>query len=68
MTEIKVENGDLNIDGQMDCGYNALFAALQKIATMNSNMMSGKSELYHLHDYEKGPWGLSAEPSSGRTG
>ena len=53
MTEIKVENGDLNIDGQMDCGYNALFAALQKIATMNSNMMSGKSSLYHLHDYEE---------------
>ena len=53
MTDIKVENGDLNIDGRMDCGYKALLDALQKIATMNSNMMSGKSELYHLHDYEE---------------
>ncbi len=53
MTEIKVENGDLNIDGQMDCGYNALFVAMRKIATMNSNIMSGKNSLYHLHDYEE---------------
>ena len=53
MTSIEVENGDLNIDGEMDCGYNGLFAALQEIATMNSNMMSGKTELYHLHDYEE---------------
>ena len=52
-TTIKVENGDLNIDGKMGCGYNRLFAALQEIATMNSNMMSGKSGMYHLHDYEK---------------
>ena len=53
MTSIKVENGDLNIDGDMDCGYNRLFAALKEIATMNNDMMSGKSDLYHLHDYEK---------------
>ena len=52
-TSIKVENGDLNIDGKMACGYKRLFASLQEIGRMNNNIMSGKSELYHLHDYEK---------------
>ena len=53
LTSMKVDNGDLNIDGEMDCGYKALFAAMQEIATMNSNMISGKRDLYHLHDYEE---------------
>ena len=51
-TSIKVHNGDLNIDGEMDCGYKKLFAVIDEIATMNNNMISGKSSLYHLHDYE----------------
>ena len=52
-TDIKVQNGDLNVDGNMRCGYNRLFAAIDEIATMNRNMMSGESGLYHLHDYEE---------------
>ena len=52
-TDVKLKNGDLNIDGKMDCGYKGLFAAAEKIATMNRDMMSGRRELYHLHDYEE---------------
>ena len=50
-TEIKVHNGDLSIDGEMDCGYKRLFAALNKVARMNREMLEGKRELPHLHDY-----------------
>ena len=52
-TDIKVKNGDLDIEGEMDCGYKGLIATIEEIATMNRNMMSGRSELYHLHDYEE---------------
>ncbi len=52
-TTICMMNGDLDIDGEMDCGYNGLFAAFREIAEMNSNVMSGASDLYHLHDYEE---------------
>ena len=41
------------ITGEMDCGYNRLLNALEKIAAMNSKMMSGNIGLYHLRDYEK---------------
>ena len=52
-TSIKMLNGDLKIDGEMDCGYNGLFAAMDEVARMNGNIMSGKSKLYHLDDYER---------------
>ena len=52
-TTICMINGDLDIDGEMDCGYNGLFAAFREIAIMNRNVMSGASNLYHLHDYEE---------------
>ena len=52
-TSISVLNGDLKVDGNMDCGYNSLFAAVEEIGRMNRNMMSGKTVLYHLYDYEK---------------
>ena len=51
-TSISVLNGDLKVDGSMDCGYNRLFAAVEEIGRMNRNMMSGKTALYHLYDYE----------------
>ena len=52
-TDIRVQNGDLNINGKMDCGYRKLFAAIEKISRMNRDVMSGKSTLPHLHDYQK---------------
>ena len=52
-TDIRMQNGDLKIDGEMGCGYNGLFAAMDEIARMNGNIMSGKSTLYHLDDYER---------------
>ena len=52
-TDIKVQNGDLNINGKMDCGYRKLFAAIEKISRMNRDVMSGKSTLPHLHDYQE---------------
>ena len=52
-TDIKALNGDLKIDGQMDCGYRRLFAAMNKVARMNRDMLEGKRELPHLHDYLK---------------
>ena len=53
-TEIKALNGDLKIDGEMDCGYKRLFTAMNGIARMNRNMLEGKRALPHLHDYLEG--------------
>ena len=50
-TDIKALNGDLRLDGQMDCGYRRLFTAMNEIAKMNRNMLEGKRALPHLHDY-----------------
>ena len=50
---IKASNGDLNIDGEMACGYNGLFAALEKAGQMYMEARHCDSTLYYLHDYEK---------------
>ena len=52
-TSIMAKNGDLDLTGKMDCGYNKLFDAMEEIAAMNRKMMSGNIGLYHLGDYEK---------------
>ena len=52
-TSISMHNGDLDIDGEMDCGYKRFFASMGEIARMNEHIMNGKSTLYHLEDYEK---------------
>ena len=52
-TSINILNGDLKVDGNMDCGYNKLFAVMQEIGRMNKEVMSGQRTLYHLHDYEQ---------------
>lgn len=52
-TSIRMTNGDLDVDGEMNCGYNNLFAALEEIAEMHRNIMNKSNSLYHLNDYEK---------------
>ena len=52
-TDIKVQNGDLHINGKMECGYRKLFAAMEKISRINREVMSGKGTLPHLHDYQE---------------
>ena len=52
-TAIKAKNGDLDLNGEMDCGYVRLSDAMEEIAAMTAKMMSGNIGLYHLGDYEK---------------
>ena len=52
-TNINMLNGDLSIAGEMDCGYNKLFSAIEEIASMHKSLMNGKKTLYNLNDYEK---------------
>lgn len=50
-TNLKVKNGDLDISGRMDCGYNKLFTAFEDIPRLYKNMLSSKS-MYSLTDFE----------------
>lgn len=52
-TSINMLNGDLSIAGEMDCGYNKLFSAIEEIGSMHKNLLNGKNTLYNLNDYEK---------------
>lgn len=52
-TYITAKNGDLSVSGKMDCGYNGLFASLEKLGRMYSEASSNHDMIYFLHDYEK---------------
>ncbi len=51
-TSLKVKNGDLDISGRMDCGYNRLFAAIEDISELYGTMLTSKS-MYSLTNFEK---------------
>ena len=52
-TYIKAANGDLNISGEMDCGYNGLYTSLDRLAAMYSYAGRNQDMTFFLQDYEK---------------
>lgn len=52
-TYIAANNGDLEIRGNMQGGYEKLFNSIGKISKMFSNTKNGDNTLYFLQDYEK---------------
>lgn len=44
-------NGDLDIRGKMESGYNGLFMALDRISAMLKEAMKSENTLYYIHDY-----------------
>ena len=51
-TDIKVANGDLDITGKMDCGYNTLFSTVREMATMYEQILKS-NRFYGIRDFEK---------------
>ena len=51
-TDFKLRNGDLNATGEMECGYNTLYASIDKVVAMYSNLIGG-NRTHSLHDFEK---------------
>ena len=51
-TTMKLENGDLEAYGSMECGYTTLFAALDNVAFMYDRIAAGSGN-YSVRDFEK---------------
>lgn len=52
-TSLMAKNGDLNIAGTMQCGYNKLFESLKETGKMFADARHSDKTLYYLQDYEK---------------
>lgn len=52
-TYINAKNGDLAIDGTMNCGYTGLLSSFGRVADMYSRTRYSEKMEYYLHDYEK---------------
>ncbi len=66
-TYINAKNGDLAIDGTMNCGYTTLLSSFDKVADMYSRTRYSEKMEYYLHDYEKQLPQLSFRFNSGQS-
>lgn len=52
-SSVSASNGDLNMKGTMNSGYNGLFKSLERIAGMFREAVKKENTLYYIHDYAR---------------
>ena len=65
-TFIHANNGDLNVSGEMSCGYNGLLKSLDKVGKMFLTALQNEDMVHYMQDYERELPYMSASVECGR--